>query len=146
MKSRKYAHYLNLINKGECVSIHIRRGDSLSNNSITKLTSQYYQNAYKEIKKRSKVKRITTLVFSDDLTWSKNNIPSGIEATFVENMPDFEDLILMSKCHHNIIANSTFSWWAGWLNRNPHKIVIAPKKWFINDSETDLIPPKWLTI
>ena len=61
---------------------------------------------------------------------------------------DFEEIILMSKCTHNIIANSSFSWWGAWLNPNKEKIVIAPEKWFANPKEDskNIIPKDWIKI
>ena len=63
-------------------------------------------------------------------------------------LEDFEELILMSHCQHNIIANSSFSWWGAWLNNNPNKIVMAPKQWFITKkmNTIDLIPDSWIKI
>ncbi|MCX6713678.1 MAG: alpha-1,2-fucosyltransferase, partial [Candidatus Vogelbacteria bacterium] len=59
-----------------------------------------------------------------------------------------QELVLMSKCKHNIIANSSFSWWSAWLNQNPNKIVIAPDIWFNNNSIRieDIIPPSWIKL
>ena len=65
---------------------------------------------------------------------------------FVEGNNDIEDLWLMSLCNHNIIANSSFSWWGAWLNKNRDKKVIAPNKWFGEKSDSDIIPEKWIKI
>ena len=90
-------------------------------------------------------------IFSDDLDWARDNLDFIDNKTFVElekNIPDHEDMYLMSQCKHNIIANSSFSWWGAWLNQNPDKKIIAPKKW-VNDlsrDTTDLIPKTWLRL
>ena len=90
-------------------------------------------------------------VFSDDIEWAKENFKSHFPVEFMSQNDDahnYLDLILMSHCKHQIIANSTFSWWGAWLN--PNKIVIAPKMWFINpemNAQTRyLIPKNWLRI
>ena len=90
-------------------------------------------------------------VFSDDIEWVKENLNITFPVVYlsgIKNIKSYEELVLMSKCKHNIIANSSFSWWGAWLNTNQKKIVIAPKRWF-NDVKldtTDLIPENWIRI
>ena len=101
---------------------------------------------YKEAIKLMDVNKF--IVFSDDMSWCKENFV-GDEFIFMENNSDYIDLWLMSLCDNNIIANSSFSWWGAWLNQNPNKKVIAPKKWFgpaINHNTKDLIPESWIII
>jgi len=131
------------------VALHVRRGDYIKNLQVARefgpCTLPYYQAALAEIEKV--VPEPTYFVFSDDLPWVKEHLPVGERAVFVkgEGMTDVEDLVLMSMCQHNIIANSSFSWWAAWLNRNPGKIVLAPGNWFRDRAcdTRDLFPPGW---
>lgn len=123
------------ISEPDSVSIHIRRGDYMeSKNQVIflNLDLQYYAQAVELIK--LKVLSPKFFIFSDDIQWAKNNLPLQLaDATYIneaKELKDFEELMLMSYCSHNIIANSTFSWWAAWLNRNKDKIVIQPKKWY----------------
>ncbi|MFV0398591.1 MAG: alpha-1,2-fucosyltransferase, partial [Bacteroidales bacterium] len=88
-----------------------------------------------------------------DREWTEKVIPSDIKnITFVENnrgAESFRDMQLMSVCRHNIIANSSFSWWGAWLNSNPDKIVTAPNKWFHNETDAfnrEMIPNGWITM
>lgn len=90
------------------------------------------------------------VVFSNDIKWCQENfskIPRNF--VFVENELYYHDFFLMSLCKHNIISNSSFSWWAAYLNRNPDKIVIAPPLWFnpsyISDTQ-DIYPPEWIVL
>ena len=87
-------------------------------------------------------------IFSDDLDWCKTNLKTEQQLEFVDWCDSQqEELMLMSKCAHNIIANSSFSWWGAWLNINPKKIVVAPKKWFkVSKDTSDLLPDDWLRI
>ena len=145
--------YRKMIEESKAVSLHIRRGDYISNphtNSVHGTCSlEYYKKAVNQITKR--VKNPHFYIFSDDLAWTKENLSFIKVVTFVEldeKIPDHEEMYLMSWCQHNIIANSSFSWWGAWLNQNPHKTVIAPKKWF-NDTTintNDLIPEDWLCL
>jgi hypothetical protein len=127
------------------VSMHLRRGDYLKfPNHHPVLDVSYFVNAAKQFPDNS-----LFVVFSDDPDWCKSNFPVG-NYIFVEGQKDYEDLCLMSMCDHNCIANSTFSWWGAWLNKNPEKIVVAPKKWFgpayAHFSTKDLYCPGWIKV
>ncbi len=145
---------LSEIKNTNSIGIHVRRGDYISNakaNSFHGVCSvDYYKSAVLKINEKANSKP-DLFVFSDDIEWCKNNFQFENKITFVENYPDkksFEDLLLMSICSHNIIANSSYSWWGAWLNSNKSKIVIAPVKWF-NQSELDtidLFPASWIQL
>lgn len=136
----------------DSVSLHIRRGDYVNDKKTNQhhgtCDINYYKLALEYIS--SKIgKDIQIFVFSDDITWVKGNMSFPYPTIYVSSpeIPDYEELILMSKCKHNIIANSSFSWWAAWLNSNPDKIVIAPKKWangaYNQVKFRDIIPNTW---
>ena len=85
------------------------------------------------------------------MDWVKKNITVNNDCVYVTGTPagkDFYEMYLMSICKHNIIANSSFSWWGAWLNKNTEKIVIAPKLWMADPTidTTDLIPANWIRI
>lgn len=138
--------------ESDSVSIHIRRGDyvnSLKTNQFHGICSlEYYHNAIKLISQ--KITSPVFFIFSDDIDWVKDNLNIIYPVFYVsgEMLPDHEELMIMSKCKHNIIANSSFSWWGAWLNENKTKIVIAPKKWFNTKTvdTVDLIPSSWIKI
>lgn len=139
-----------IIGEISSVSIHIRRGDYVSNSGTAKYhgvcSQEYYRDALTYLSKRTKISRL--FIFSDDIEWVKKNMSFDFPFTFVSNesIPDYEELLLMSYCKHNIIANSTFSWWGAWLNMNSNKIIIAPKRWLAktgNDYYEEL-PNKWI--
>jgi TFIIF-interacting CTD phosphatase-like protein len=91
-------------------------------------------------------KNCSFLFISDDIEFVKQNYPNSYYSIFNDEMID---LILMSLCDHNIIANSTFSWWSAWLNKNNNKTVVGPKKWFSDQSDIDsknIIPKSWIQI
>lgn len=137
-KSDKFLKFKKMISNTNSVSIHIRRGDYVER-KVTKdyhgvLGFDYYFKAFELIGKKTKHPRF--FIFSDDPTISS-----------FSGLTDGEELILMSKCKHNIIANSSFSWWGAWLNKNPSKIVIAPKKWFgVGVKNTVALPKEWIRI
>lgn len=150
--SEKASVFLNEIKSTESpVSIHIRRGDYISNKKTNSFhgtcSPDYYKKATDIIEKT--VTSPKYFIFSDDIEWVEKNLKLNFPTVYVSgnNIPDYEEMVLMSKCKHNIIANSSFSWWGAWLNNNPNKIVIAPKKWFNTNTNTkDLIPENWITI
>lgn len=110
------------------VSIHVRRGDYLKFSKVyIQLPLEYYLKALSLLEKQVKIDRI--YVFSDDIKWCKQNFKDD-RIDFVEGLPDYIDLYAMTKCTHNIMANSSFSWWGAYLNENPNQIVYVPKKWF----------------
>jgi len=126
-------------NNKEVVSLHVRRGDYLKNKDTHRFIGlDYIVNSLKLFVGK------TVLVFSDDIVWCKENIPQSNDIIFIDNsfnLADYEQLYLMSMCNHNIISNSTFSWWGSYLNKNKDKIVVAPKKWFCDgyvDSYEDI--------
>ncbi len=137
----------------ESISLHIRRGDYVSNSSVFKvhgiLPLKYYYSAIEHITQA--VKNPHFYIFSDDPIWTQTNIKLTYPYDFVDinsiNKPH-EDLRLMIICKHHIIANSTLSWWGAWLCQHPSKIIYAPKSWFRKpDIDTsDLIPASWFRI
>lgn len=133
------------------VSIHVRRGDYAAREFGQQVLPRgYYKHAIQTF--LEEVSRPTFFVFSDDIGFARENLPKGEDVIFVKHNDEtnpHEDLRLMSSCSHNIIANSTLSWWGAWLNRNPAKLVCAPESWMNSDPDVsyiDLIPPDWLRI
>ncbi|MDO5756250.1 MAG: alpha-1,2-fucosyltransferase [Rhodobacterales bacterium] len=133
------------------VSLHIRRGDYVSNpsaNAVHGLCDMgYYARALDLIAERTPT-AIEVFVFSDDPDWARDNLHTAVPRVIVDlNDSDhqYEDLRLMSLCSHNIIANSSFSWWGAWLNPSTQKTVIAPRQWFRQPSKhnPDICPPEW---
>lgn len=146
---------LKNIQKNNSVSVHIRRGDYVSVPKFTEFhgtcSLDYYNNAISYIKQR--VENPVFYIFSNDIPWSKEHLIIDGKVIFVDINDDktnYEDLRLMKSCKHNIIANSTFSWWGAWLNENSSKIIIAPQKWFKNKEMQaqiqDLLPENWIKI
>src|SRR6267378_2026020 len=124
------------IDRIDSVSIHIRRGDYVSKSGAHGFVGiGYYNKAITRI--REEIDSPVFFVFSDDLTWARGNLQLGNGAIFVSHntgVSSYEDMRLMSLCKHNIIANSTFSWWAAWLNVNTNKIVVCPSQWLADPS------------
>ena len=129
---------LNKIINSESISIHIRRGDYISikkNNDIYHICDmEYYTSAINYIK--SKCSKPLFFVFSDDIEWAKENF-IGDDFVYVHGNEPAQDMYLMSFCKHNIIANSTFSWWGAWLNKSNSKMIIAPAKWYKDENDNN---------
>ena len=138
------------IDSSVSVSVHIRRGDYVTNRHTNAVHGvcplSYYKKAMKFIEDR--VAQPEYFVFSDDLDWVKGNLQTHSKVRFVDNNREsnsYNDMHLMSLCKHSIIANSSFSWWGAWLGGNKDKIVVAPSQWF-RDREldsSDHIPSSW---
>ena len=149
--SGKDAEVLRAIkNSATSVSLHLRRGDYLLRKEGSyALSLAYYHDAIRTVQESGA--KPSFFIFSDDIAFARKNLPRDIHAIFVDHndaWTGYEDLRLMSACTHNIIANSSFSWWAAWLNPNREKIVIAPKYWLckIDSYFPDLFPPNWTLI
>jgi hypothetical protein len=127
--------------EGNTCSVHIRRGDYLNISTHRVSDKQYFENAM------GLIKADKYLVFSDDIQWCKSMF-SGNQYHFIENEKDYIELFLQSKCKHNIISSSTFSWWGAYLNKNQNKKVIAPNVWFTSNkyNYTDVVPKNWIKI
>lgn len=133
----------------QAVSLHVRRGDYVTNPAAAKTHglcgNVYYEDAVKTV--ASSLQDPHFFVFSDDMEWVRGNLALPGKVTYVDHngaKSAFQDLRLMSLCDHHIIANSSFSWWGAWLRCNEHGLVIAPAKWFADGRNTrDLTPPHW---
>ena len=126
--------------KNSC-ALHVRRGDYKNIQHIFNLLNPaFFHKAIDIIKPTG-----YTYIFSDDIDWCKENLNIK-KSIFIEGKPEIEDFLFMSKCSDNIISNSTFSWWSAWLNNNPSKKVVQPKKWFTRGNAGKLINPEWRSI
>lgn len=134
------AELRDILKNDATVSVHVRRGDFVKlNRDISQ--KGYYPRALRLMEE--KVENPTYLIFSDDVEWVKNNLKIGGKTVYVSSMGfmDYQEMMIMKHCQHYIIANSTFSYWAAYLNQNPDKIVICPKHW-----KTAIIPEEWISI
>lgn len=142
---------LKKIKETNSVSIHVRRGDYCNNPWYDGIaTLDYYKLAIEYIK--SKVEKPHFFIFSDDIEWCQKNLCFDKDYDFInwnKGNASYRDMQLMSLCKHNIIPNSSFSWWGAWLNLNNDKIVICPSKW-INDCSgldySDIYPEEWIKL
>lgn len=133
------------------VSLHVRRGDYVSNaryNAAHGTTGlDFYRRAMERIAAEMAEEPVV-FAFSDDPDWVRENLALPFEIRFVtHNTAEtaHEDMRLMAACRHHVIANSTFSWWGAWLNPSPTKIVYAPRRWFADPGKVnpDITPEGW---
>ncbi len=139
------------IKSHNAVSVHIRRGDYLKiSNTSGICTEEYYDKAIRHIIEKCAPDMF--VFFSDDINWCENHFKSlgqNLSVEFVgwnSGTNSFRDMQLMSLCDHNIIANSSFSWWGAWLNNNPNKTIIAPTRWMNGPGWPDITPDEWIKI
>ena len=141
--------YEDMINNTESVAVHIRRGDYLKQKDIygNICTEQYYRKAVETM--NGLIKNPKYYFFSNDLEWVKAKFGKADNYVYIEGNPEkrgYIDMCLMSKCKHQIIANSSFSWWAAFLNDNPNKSVICPDRWVNTKDTPDIYCEDWLLI
>lgn len=140
--------YNNIINSNS-ICLSIRRGDFVENSDISKLHNvtnlKYFQKSIQYME--NKFKDPVFFIFSDDIDWAKQNIVIKKQHFFESGQdPVWEKLRLMYSCKHFIISNSTFSWWAQYLSLNKDKVVIAPKRWFNNNYNYELLEDKFIRL
>jgi hypothetical protein len=143
---------LRSITRNSSVSVHVRRGDYVSNPTANAFhgvcSAEWYERAITMMREIMDECRLL-VVFSDDIAWARATLVSR-KAIFVGNDRDgrdYEDIHLMAACRGHIIANSSFGWWGAWLDPSPKKIVIAPQRWFLAESDSrDRIPPGWIRL
>lgn len=150
--SQENTGIVKMISQVNAISLHVRRGDYVSNQKTNAAhgvcSLDYYRAAIQLITK--KVEHPVFFIFSDDIKWVKSNLTIDSQCVYVEHnqgQESYNDMWLMSLCKHNIIANSSFSWWGAWLNANVEKIVVAPKQWFASQKDVrDLLPNGWVRL
>jgi len=149
----KNAECAELISEVNAVSLHVRRGDYASDACTAAkhglCSIEYYRAALQLVAER--VPNAHLFVFSDDICWVKNNLRLDLPFHYVDHNHgaySFNDMRLMSMCKHNIIANSSFSWWGAWLNPRVDKIVVAPRCWFNMDNRNtrDIYCSSWVVL
>jgi hypothetical protein len=148
--SGKNAEWAQQIEGSNAISLHVRRGDMVANPEVVKTHGScgldYYLAAAAKISEG--LHNPVFFVFSDEPNWCKENLNLAYPANYIDNNnadTAYCDMQLMSLCRHHVLANSSFSWWGAWLNPRSDKKVIAPKRWFADNSKdtSDLIPKGW---
>ncbi len=147
-KNREFLRELR--SDGHFVSVHVRRGDFLSNEGPRMISPiEYYEHALKVIRERVDSPKFA--VFSDDIGWCRDNlkIPDAVFVDWNHGMTSFRDMQLIAACSHHIASNSTFSWWGAYLGRNPAKVICITNRWFPHnrsDHAKIWAPPDWIVL
>ncbi|HNY22719.1 MAG TPA: alpha-1,2-fucosyltransferase [Treponemataceae bacterium] len=137
----------------ESVSVHVRHGDYAASSTLRIQEERYYRDAIAYLTERKE--GLSFYFFSDDLDWvgrTFGDVPNRVIVDVNRGQNSYRDLLLMARCKHNVIANSSFSWWAAWLNANPDKTVIAPKEWYskrgidLGYEAYRMFPKSWVTL
>jgi len=153
LSSPENEKYLARMAESASVAIHVRRGDYVSDPNVATIHGvcdvPYYERAIEIVRRH--IPDPQFFVFSDDLDWARDNLPLTDDTEFLghnRGTHSHEDLRLMMSARHNIIANSSFSWWGAWLNANDSKLVVAPNKWMNNPSfnARDVLPADWTRV
>lgn len=142
---------LGRITQAQCpVSVHVRLGDYTTDENSALFgnicTKEYYSKAIAHITQRHP--NASFFVFSNEPRKAAEviDIPNAVIVDINDESAASADMYLMSQCHHNILANSSFSWWSAWLNQNPQKQVIAPKTWINGKNTPDVCPESWIRL
>jgi len=149
-KNRKY---LSEIQSTQSISLHVRREDYVNNKNANEFHGlvplDYYKAALEVVLNKTAGTNRHLFVFSKEIDWCKKNMKLNLPVTFIEGNKDgSDDMRLMKHCRHNVLANSSFSWWGAWLNQNPDKVVVAPKIWFQDPAANKNmeLPRNWIRI
>jgi hypothetical protein len=136
------SHYDDFFSGYTTCSIHVRRGNYLDLQHIHPVQTMEYYNKAIECLKPFDIDKF--IVFSDDLEWCADNFKGN--KFFFSEEKDYIALILMTMTNHNIIANSSLSWFGAWLADQDNRVVIAPQNWFTNNTpnDKDIIPQTWI--
>lgn len=152
--SRENQQWLKRVGDGNSVSLHVRRGDYVTNASAAAVHGtcdlDYYRRAVAHLQQATGTPPVL-FVFSDDPDWVAANLELPCEMHLVRDndaATNYEDLRLMSACRHHVTANSSFSWWGAWLDPRPDSITIAPQRWFAagTPDARDLVPERWIRL
>lgn len=148
IEDEKNKSFVEECKKKTIIGVHIRRGDYLKDKNFASICGEeYYKKAIKLMEER--YPDACFAYFSDDLDWCREKFGFKDDNIYVDwntGINSFRDMHLMSLCTHNIIANSTFSWWGAWLNSNIDKVVIAPRQWTKTQDSHLICQDDWIVI